>query len=355
MSVLNGLPARNVIPSYIEDVNESAWYVIEDAEKTYNEMVQGLAINELHVLESTGAVILNEDANEKTKFSLVEWLKKGWQAVKGFFERIFKLVSEKIASIKAKHFTKIDKNKIKKYIDSLDPKDKNGNDRIFGEYYQYTNLDAVNDGGAIWTQLKKYNAAIDRCFNDFKMSNKSDETKQYIANIQNDMMDAKEELNNTLKLGKDSAEANIQKAVKNYIRGEQVKMDLAFVKTHIDDMINSATNPKAIIDKTKKMYNDIKKDYDNTIKFVNQNRKDKDPQAYTVYMPFLKYGKNVSTQIASAALNCTKEKIMADLKVVMRLQAAINKSFNESAVVEEGSTVVESSTYSKELRTLFNF
>lgn len=353
MSVLNGLPARNVIPSYIEDVNESAWYVLEDAEKTYNEMMQGLAINELQVLESTGAVILNEDANEKGKFSLVEWLKKCWQNIKGFFEKIFKMVGEKVAGIKAKYFTKLDEGKIKKYLDQLDPKDKNGNNRIFGEYYEYTNIGDARNGGKFINALNTYDDAISNVYTKFADAAVNGDERS-AKDIEVKMSNAIDVLKKNIGVSYDN-EAGIAKHIKDHIRGKQISMDLTYVKSHIDDMIETCKDPKKIVKDMKELYNKIKASFDRSIKSVNSIKSNANTLAFSKYMPAIKYGKSVATQIASAALACEKEKMMADLKVVMRLQAAINKSFNESAVVEEGSTVVESSTYSKELRTLFNF
>lgn len=325
MDNLLNLEPRYVAPDFAS-ISESAWYVMEDSEKTYNEMMQSLAINELAVLEATGEPISNEQSGEKAKGKIITWLQNAWQAVKGFFEKAWRFITEKVSSLKAK-LTKFNASRIKRYISMISDKDKKGNNRSFGKYYEYTNLAKyINADGEAWKALKAYEAATKQAFISFRTSEKDDAVSTGAAVITSDMMDAKAKLLEDIGLTKEDAEASVQKKVKEIIRGKEIDMDLAFVKNHIDDMLATCNDPKKIIKDTKKMYNDIKKSYNDSIKDVKSYKKNADPKAYSAYLPYLKFGKNFSTAVASAALSCAKDKIFSDMKVVMRLQSAINKS-----------------------------
>jgi len=354
MDTLMNVKAINVIPSYAS-VNEAVWYVIEDSELAYNEMVQSLAINELVTLESTGEVITNEAANENAKGKIKEWLTRAWQAVKGFFEKVFNMVKEKIANIKAK-MTKFDKDKIKKYAASISAEDKDGKKRIFGEYYEYKNLNELLGGsGKYMSAIDTYSNTVDNVFGTF---NDSKVTEGAAETIRIKMEAAKSKLLNDLSVSSEASESVIRKAAIDYARGNKINMDLDFVKSHLDDMLATAEDPKKIVKETKDLFNKMKKSFDQSIKAVEKKKNETDPQAFSVYLPFLKFGKNIATTVASAALVCAKDKMMSDLKVVMRLQAAINKSgvvAKESAVNNDESSVVESSTFATELSSLFSF
>lgn len=368
MDTLKDLKPRYVVPEYAS-INEAVWYVLEDSEKTYNEMVQSIAIEELAVLENTGETISDEASGEKAKSKIIVWLQKAWQAVKGFFEKAFKFVTEKVSSLRAK-MTKFDESKIKKYVHMLSNNDKNGNERIFGEYYEYTNLTKFTNGeGDVFVAIKKYESETQRLFNTFATSQKDDAVASAASEIHSEMSDAKAELLKAIGLSGDGSEAGVQKAVKGIIRGEQVKMNLTFVRSHIDDMLNSCKDPKKIIKDTKKLYNDIKKAYDTSIKSVKAQKKNVEPQAYSTYLPYLKFGKNITTAVAGATLSCAKDKIMSDMKVIMRIQAAINKTgitkptkeedkdydtIVDPTEIGESATIAESSVFSTEIGSLFN-
>ena len=48
-------------------ITESAWAVMEDAELSYNEMMQSIALEELAVLEAEGEPMSDEKSGEKAK------------------------------------------------------------------------------------------------------------------------------------------------------------------------------------------------------------------------------------------------------------------------------------------------
>ena len=82
-------------------------------------------------------------------------------------------------------------------------------------------------------------------------------------------------------------------------------------------------------------------------------------QIQEIILPYLKFGKNFSTAVASAVLSCAKDKMFSDMKVVMRIQSAINKSGlakeNSDKKATNESSMMESSVFTTELRSLFDF
>ena len=91
----------NLIPAFAS-VNESVYYVLEDNEKNFSEMIQKIGLNELAVYESTGSVILYEDKSEEAKAATgekVNFVTKAGENIRAFFAKIMQKISELIQKV----------------------------------------------------------------------------------------------------------------------------------------------------------------------------------------------------------------------------------------------------------------
>ena len=68
--------------------------------------------------------------------------------------------------------------------------------------------------------------------------------------------------------------------------------------------------------------NKIKKDIDNDIKAVRKERKTANESYLNAYLPYLKFGKNVTTAIAGATISAIKEKMSVDQRIILKLIVA---------------------------------
>lgn len=225
----------SVIPSFSLSFVESSLYVAEAVEKDFNEMFKSIGVNELTIYESTGVAIVYEGTNLETlKNTVIDFLKKTWQKIKGLFENMLRKFEEwKKQAVK-------DLGKITdSALDNIDP------DKTFGKVHKF-NLKDIPDFGANATDV--VNDAIVKFDNDPENATdiKAEIEKTIISKVSG------EEAENLI---------DMKKKLTEKYAGEVVTADLEFVKKHLQDMKDIVINGN-----TK---NDIKKQYVTTKKFID--------------------------------------------------------------------------------------
>ena len=84
---------EGIIPSYAMNFSESALFVCESMERSYNSLFQGIGINELAYYEENGTLIdycTEAEEQKSLKEKVKEFFTKLWGAIKGFFEDVLK-------------------------------------------------------------------------------------------------------------------------------------------------------------------------------------------------------------------------------------------------------------------------
>lgn len=343
MSVLDTVQYRNVIPAYAS-LDESALYVIEESERDFAEMMKHIGLTELGVLESTGQQIVYEGERMKNLINtIVEWLKKRWADLQGLFNSALKFFKDKAEEFKTKTQGK--------KLDKLKKKAEMIKDKEYGKTYEYSEFDnIVNGTGSIWEAINKFQKGINNL--QWNYQNHKDDVTATIANdMKEDMDNLKADLMSAFGLSESSKESDIKEAVKNTIRGKEVTINKAYIQKNLTDMFDSATNYGKTAKTVKNQFNVIKKSFDTDINSVKKEKKTVNETILSIYLPYLKFGKNVTAAIAGATVQTIKEKMSIDMRIIMKLMIA--KSIKETTTQE--AAVAESVTFQTELASLFNF
>lgn len=348
MSELDNVQYRNIIPAYAS-LDEAALYVIERGELEFNEMMRHIGLTELGVLETTGTQMVYEETKLKSLIdTIVGWLKQRWADITGLFNKALNFFKQKSDEFKKKtQDKKLDK--LKKKVEFL-------KDKEYGKTYEYSQFEnIVNGTGVLWDALNKFEKGINDLQATF-MNYKDDETATEVNDMREKMDTMKSDLFSAFNLDNSAKESDIKAKVTEWIRGKEVTINKAYIQSNIDSMFNSATDYNKTAKSVKKQLNKIKKDIDNDIKAVRKERKTANESYLNAYLPYLKFGKNVTTAIAGATISAIKEKMSVDQRIILKLIVAnTGKEEKEDGSVKTESAVVESSTIQTELASLFNF
>lgn len=249
----------SVIPSYTLTFSESALYLAEYIEAGYNEMFQKIGINELAVYESTGSQIVYEEGKlSNIVETVVGWLKKAWEGIKGFFTGILnkfeehrKKSAEKFGNITAAHVDKIEDGKklgkVHQFAASID-KD---------EFVTRASSFATE----VQSEFEKFNKQDE--VSDEDLSNKKDElVKQVCSKLSGiegvtDIKDMKDKMKkkyqgegDPIDVTKDFVKKNLSNMVDIVIKGK----DKAYIKKQyksVKDMINKQIKTIKKVDDSK--------------------------------------------------------------------------------------------------------
>ena len=77
----------NLIPSYAS-MNEAVFYILEENERNFSQMIQNIGLKELAVYESTGSVLLYEADSAESKAAegeKVNFVAKAWANLRAAF------------------------------------------------------------------------------------------------------------------------------------------------------------------------------------------------------------------------------------------------------------------------------
>lgn len=334
---------RNVIPAYAS-LDEAALYVIERSESDFNEMMKQIGLKELGVLETTGTQVVYEGAKLKELVAtIVKWLQDRWADVQGLFNKALNFFKGKVEEFKTR-------TQGKKLAD-LKARANKLVDKEFGKTYEYASFNEIVEGsGSLWSAVNSFQKGINEL--QWKYTSVKDDTTATDANEMKEKMDEmKTSLLKAFDLEASAKESDVKEAVKKTIRGKEVTINKAYIQNNIEGMFDSAVNYSKISGKVKKQFNVIKKGFDEDIKAVKKERKTANESYLNMYLPYLKFGKNVTTAIAGATIQTIKEKMSTDMRMVLKL--AVSKT--EKAEAKNESAVMESTTYQTELASLFNF
>lgn len=121
---------QNIIESVYESPIEAAFHIVAEGEENYNRIMQAIGIDELAVLESTGAEMVYETVDIKSVFGKIkEFFVNLFNKIKGIFQKFMAMINS---------WVKSDKDFVAKYKKQLSLVDVTG-----FEYkgYKFTNQD----------------------------------------------------------------------------------------------------------------------------------------------------------------------------------------------------------------------
>ena len=117
-------------------LEECMMIAIEEADRTWNEMMQGIALEEIREL-SEGVEALNEGKISDLIDKFVAWVKRAWEYISGQFEKFMAWIREKLSG---------DKRFIKKYKEKILKASIPADGLDIGKWYDFSRIIEVVDG-----------------------------------------------------------------------------------------------------------------------------------------------------------------------------------------------------------------
>ena len=324
----------NILPSYAPFC-ESYLYLQESTEADWNELARSIGIQELGVLEATGSEIVYEanegeegtEAKQSVITKLVDFIKKQWEKVKGAFDDLLKKIQAKMAQAKEK-FKGNTISKIKKKLNegNVTRLYKDGSAKELGKFYDYKELDKVAGMSAKQLKAEENGTDVDTSVDD----------------------------------------------IKKKLRGNEATVDINWIRSNIDSIVNYAFDFKFTKKSVVVAYNDVKKGFDEEIKMVKVG-----PIDVKTKTERAKAGVKTLNKIASACVQLhierqakalgilTKVAVLtlgksAEQKEAEKTEREQNKAERAAAKEAKGKEKVEESaiiaeSYSTEVEKLFNW
>ncbi len=305
---------KNVIPSSAT-LAEASYYVLQSIEEDYNDLMRGMALNELGVLEATGVEVVYEDAvlTEATD-KVAGFTEKNYGKVKGMYEKFLTDQKSKVDSLKAK----IPEAKSKKIIGSClnDIADKE-----YAKSYSYANLESVKSGNN-GNKICKGIDYLQKAASTVSAAN-VDEIKSKFANI----------------IGASSpALKDVKAAAITYLRGsdKSFSIDKAKVVANFDSMWKSVFDYKTIASEVKGCLNATKTAFNGLAKSTKVGG---DDAVTKERIKFQKYAAEAIVVLNNAVLLVYTEQLNTNRKVVWKAASQCLK--NAPKKVEKAAPVKE--------------
>ena len=317
----------NVIPESAS-ASEGAFYVIEHAERTYNEMWREIGISELRSLEETGNMVLYEADEEKAKSikdSILAWLESFWGTVKGLYESFLKKLDTLVKETK----TKLDKigmkNKeaLKKHLSGL----KYG--KTYGKAYKWGSEfnDACKGGGKVGRVMARFDQYFSNVYNSQEL------TKEAIEKVKSQLDIVKSESFEILGVKETS---QVQGKVLEIMRGEEVAVDDAYIKTNFDELWKYATDFGASSAKLKDKLKHSKKSFDEAARKIRTFKPAKKEANLKILVNTIKESRAILVHMDNAAMRAVRERALISARIMLRL-AIVAKAKEEKDAAKEKS------------------
>lgn len=365
---LAGSKPSNIIPESAS-LDEMVYYVLEDSENNFNEMMKNLGISELNYFLENGVeldyTVVSEGKLDgikekiaKVKDDMVKWLEKFWAGFQEMIQKTLNWLSEKSANFKSNVLGKdLKKEDLDKAVKNIKK------DKDFGSVYTFAGLDGYMDSSKITGYADKVNSAIDN-FTNFKAAKVEKGDDQAYKELEEDLDNQVKTLRNNIVNGAADNSA-MMKAIKKEIRGDKKSINGAWVISNwnsdaklFDTVANYSTDKKTL----KKNYDVVKNQFNKAIKAVKTAKEEK--LGY--------YGVNAIVKANSArkkmlsVLNCAEGAVVAEIaeryrqysSIVLRVASAARaaKKAEQKAKHESAPVVHESSVSTVDmLNSLFEW
>lgn len=323
---------EGIIPSYAMNFSESALFVCESMERSYNSLFQGIGINELAYYEENGTLIdycTEAEEQKSLKVKVKEFFAKLWGAIKGFFEDVLKKIKEAIKENKAKMKDKIDATDFAK----IDPKTN------FGQVHGYTTFESTYD-----ETLKRLSSFITSA--GAKWQDISDTDNESVIN--NIKADKESLVYEMTKHDGDKTAEDLKKYIKKHVdENNMVDLTFDYVKNHITDFTNVVFTD-VNINKVKKLYKETRTAIDNCVTEANKavTALGKDPSksaAIQAQIDVCKTAAQLSTTANGAIIDVFSKQMKEYRRVVFKVKFAATKGYKGGKEGEKKEDSVEES------------
>jgi hypothetical protein len=291
---------KNVIPASAT-LAEASYYVLESIERDYNDLMRGLALNELGVLEATGSEVVYEgDVLTEATEKVASFTEKNYGKVKGMYEKFLTDQKSKVDSLKSKIPDKT-KKVVAANISGIA-------DKEYAKSYSYANLESAKSGTAnnkIWKGVAFLQSSA-ATVSDANI----EEVKSKFANI----------------IGASSSSIkDVKGAAINYLRGSEKSFSItkSTVVSNMDSMWKSVFDYKTISSELKGCLNTTKSAFAGLSKSTKVGGDDAVSKAR---IKFQKYAAEAIVALNNAILLVYKEQLDTNRKVVWKAAAQCLKN-----------------------------
>lgn len=339
------------VPSYAAP-HEVGLYLAVETERSFNEMMQSIGIEELHSFEENGKVVLETEAAEASKEKkankIAEWLEARWNDIKRLFDQLLKGIQSMINGAKRKlnELLGSDKNKAKVVaaVERLKESGKDGK-KTFGKDYQWTEFKLICSGQSdVNDALREYQNFAKKAANgSMNYKEEKDAADKKVAGI--------------LGIKGDLTTAEIDKAITTKMRGEEVEIDKEYLKKNIDDIFAYATDFGLCSAYIRKFLANTKKAFDEAKKAVKDAAKqNKGDENLAGAAKIVKAESLFSTAASSSIMKNVRLRTSTSIRVILRLAiAAKQKEAKEEKKEEVKESAIVPSSFQTELASLFEF
>lgn len=340
---------HTVIPNNCLSFYEQSLYIAEAAQRSYNDLFQNIGFCELAIFEATGHMaVYTEAAKLNIKERFLEFVKKMWEAIKGFFEKAVNFFNEQKKNAKEK-FAKIMKDNEK--IQNLD------DNKVYGKSYNF-NLYDIND---FVKNAKDYTQNVRDKFEAANQATDDYNSKKFKKIRKNTSISADQVTDyiNSKKFveifGSEYSSVTTVDDLKNKIKeicmGEQIEAKGDYIKKHYKE-IKEVVLEGSTIDHIKVLYKDIKDFYATEMSKIKSSNYT-DPQYYKAHMEVLKDVSNIITSTSSVYCDIFKTRYSCYRNLFMKVLLSFNgekESDNNVQNVGESTT-----TYDGFIKEAFNW
>lgn len=323
---------EGIIPSYAMNFSESALFVCESMERSYNSLFQGIGINELAYYEENGTLIdycTEAEEQKSLKEKVKEFFKNLWGAIKGFFEDVLKKIKEAIKENKAKMKDKIDNTDFAK----IDPKTN------FGKIHSYTVFD--NKAKNTLKRLNSYVKSMDASWEEIS-DNNSDVVASQIKESGEGIV--------AYMIEKDGKTAE---DLKNYIKGlvdqnNLIDLTYDYVKNNIGKFTDVVFNDAAI-NEVKEMYKLARTTIDECLSKASKSvdeagKKQAKTSVIQAEVKVYETAAQLNTTANGAIIDVLSKKMKEYRKVVFKVKFAAAKGYKGGKEGEKKEDSVGEST-----------
>lgn len=310
----------NVIPAYAS-INEMVYHVIESSEEDFNSIMMECGVIELNHLEETGMEMVYEEGKigslvEKVKGAFEEM----WKKVQGMFQRAIEFFETQSKKFRDSVMKKINKAMVDSRINNIKK------DKDYGSTYDYQNIkdysskliDKIGTAQtAIYSQYTSLSAKI--------KANEGDNVS--VEKLDKDISEAIKNCVNSIAGGASNGNTSgMVKTMKTDIRGKRINVSGQWVIDHMKGENGILKEVETYPDTKKTLkenYNKLKKDFNETIKLCNKEKKENrsNAAAFTKVANGWKKLKQISVYCQQAVISCLNERYNFFRGIVIRVLA----------------------------------
>lgn len=334
--------------------DEAVFYVLEHAEKNYQETMREFALDELgYVAEAKELKPDSESRIKQIKETVIQFIKKRVEDFMAMCNKFLQDAKKLIAKAADKNLNKM-AYKIKENVDNL-------KDKEYGKTFAYPNFYKYVDGKG--KNVDELQAAFDLCGAVSDAILKND-----IADMEKDIESAKSKFYTAVHAKQGAKESEVRKGLITWFRcgsskESTVTINKQYIKSALNDgMFNVVTNYNVLssyVVQQIKEFKAIAKDDEKQVKADKKNNS----SVYGVLMPALRFSISMMMTTQSAFMSIIREKTVKDISLLTRLAAMSvgkkkeEKATNEATEVTENQEqpIEESSSYQSEIASLFDF